>query len=443
MVPASAVGGMEVALRHSEPGKGLGHRAFQVPSGRVQTIGSSSSVTWTGPDDQLAEVVDEVVSTMRGAMTTDLLPSSTLQTVHGLLRQLALKHGHAYRCAVILAHFQFDACGAWVTLAGAGNQDPSFSVTRGWVDMRGHGPGPLGGTAEVLSNERVGLGPGDSLVLCSDSVVGSRNVDGTVFGDKVLPDALIDAAGRSAEAVGDMVLAEAARFSAGPLQGDGIVLVLRVPETVRNDGVSWAASSTGKSADQLALQRSPLQEGRTDLWSQPVIPPREALVRLRPEPPSIPALRRLLRRLLLSWRLSVSSGGDIELLATEMATHAFSVTASPVTVVVRYTGSHVRVEVGDGERKTPRKRRQFQDMHGHRLALVESLAFDWGVRLPRRAHGCGLRWPRGSSDGSASGELCRLIRVPSEPRNTPVERRSPGRRLRQHHLASETLRRAP
>ena len=78
--------------------------------------------------------------------------------------------------------------------------------------------------------------------------------------------------------------------------------------------------------------------------------------------------------------MDVVSEGDIELLVTEMATNVFSRTASAVTVVVRYDGSVVRVEVGDGARDLPRRaRRGFDDLVGHRLALVESLAADWGV----------------------------------------------------------------
>jgi hypothetical protein len=55
-----------------------------------------------------------------------------------------------------------------------------------------------------------------------------------------------------------------------------------------------------------------------------------------------------------------------------------------MTVIVRYLGPVVRVEVGDGSRELPKPRHAADDaLDGRGLALVEALSHDWGV-LPTR-----------------------------------------------------------
>jgi hypothetical protein len=372
------VAGMEVAARHRAPGKGAGQRAFQ----HIARPGVNDWVVVVGdlkgPDEELSSLVDDVKSAIDAAVAVDPLPSRALERVNGLLSGVAVDRGAVYECAVLLARLQLDTCGAWVTMAGAGRPRPIVLRYAAWVDIRGHGSGPLGRPDAAPSDDRVGLGPGDALVLCSDAMIGSRTVEGAVLGDTLLPDLLVGVAGGSADAVADSILAEVAEV-AGTVQEDGVVVVMRVPDRVRHDSIRWIAESTGVAVGELPETRYPSKQEQSDFWDQPVIPPREALIRLPPEPPSIPALRRLLRRLLRSWRLSGPAEADVELLATEVATNAFSLTASPVTVVVRYTGRAVRVEVGDGDREPPRKRTRFKDLQGHRLALVESLASHWGV----------------------------------------------------------------
>lgn len=54
--------------------------------------------------------------------------------------------------------------------------------------------------------------------------------------------------------------------------------------------------------------------------------------------------------------------------------------ASAFTVIVRYDGEKVRVEVGDGSRALPRRRSpDLDDVGGRGLVLVEALASAWGV----------------------------------------------------------------
>jgi anti-sigma regulatory factor (Ser/Thr protein kinase) len=73
-------------------------------------------------------------------------------------------------------------------------------------------------------------------------------------------------------------------------------------------------------------------------------------------------------------------GGDIELLASELVTNVIRHAASPFTVIVRYDGNLVRVEVGDGSRALPEARSPgVDDETGRGLLLLEALAAGWGV----------------------------------------------------------------
>jgi hypothetical protein len=250
----------------------------------------------------------------------------------------------------------------------------------GWVDIRGHGSVPLASQPEVPFDDRVGLGPGDALALTSELIWDSRDAEGASLGNKILPDVLVDQRGRSCDDIADSLVDAMNELGTASLAGNGIVMVLRVPESVRHEGLQWVARSTGASPENLQLSGWATRSQREEPHDDAADRPREALIRLSPEPPSVPALRWLLRRLFQSWRMDALAEGDLELLATEVATSAFSRTASPVTVIVRFAGPVVRVEVGDGERQVSRKRRlEFEDLHGHRLDLVESLATGWGV----------------------------------------------------------------
>jgi anti-sigma regulatory factor (Ser/Thr protein kinase) len=82
-----------------------------------------------------------------------------------------------------------------------------------------------------------------------------------------------------------------------------------------------------------------------------------------------------------SWRLeSLVEAGDVELLATETATNAMRHAGTDATVIVRYLGDRVRVEVGDGSTELPHVRRTKTDELGGRgLSLLEALSARWGV----------------------------------------------------------------
>jgi hypothetical protein len=193
----------------------------------------------------------------------------------------------------------------------------------------------------------VGLGPGDALVIFTDGISETRDAGGNLFGDEELFAVLLDCAGLDAESVADRLVTAATSFADGRLRDDVAVVVLRVPEDAVVDPVGRLSMATGMDAEELSVPRYPLGDVQPDLWSAPPQPPREARIRLAPEAESVAVMSSLLARLLHSWRLHELAGGDVELLASEVATGAVVGAAAPFTVVVRYLGPVVRVEVGD------------------------------------------------------------------------------------------------
>ncbi|MBW3669735.1 MAG: ATP-binding protein [Actinobacteria bacterium] len=117
-----------------------------------------------------------------------------------------------------------------------------------------------------------------------------------------------------------------------------------------------------------------------DLRSRRVLPPREARLKLPDDVRSAGAARRFVTSVLHSWRMSELTGGDAELLTSEVCSNAVRHAESDFTVVVRYDGFRVRVEVGDGSRALPQPREStVDDESGRGLFLVEQLASAWGV----------------------------------------------------------------
>lgn len=250
-----------------------------------------------------------------------------------------------------LFRVELDVCGAWITLGATGGLRPVAVRRAGWVDLRGHGQ------EARRADDRVGLGPGDGLVVAPVPVDEDR-----------LLDRLLCAAGSAGEAMADAAaLPDAA--------------ALYVPEETADAGLRRVEAATGLPKEELVLPGYPLGDLQPDLWHHPPAPPREARLRLRAETAEIAEVRRLLRRLLASWRLDkLLEEGDVELLASETATNAVRHAGTEATVVVRYLGDCVRVEVGDGSRAQPQVRSaRPEDTSGRGMALVETLSSRWGV----------------------------------------------------------------
>lgn len=323
--------------------------------------------------------------TVRAAAVHSFLPSAVLGHLNTVLVGDAGSFDDDHFCSAVFGRVELDTCGAWVTLASAGHPRPIVVRRAGWIDVRGHVGLPLGMFANPsLADDRVGLGPGDALIICTDGITEARQDRSELFGDEALAELLLDSSRDTAEVVAARIMDAAASFAGGHLRDDVAVLVLRVPEDARDDPAGRVSDATGVPAAALRLPGYPLSDLQPDLWDRRPAPPREAWIRLARDPRSLAGLRELLRRLLRSWRMEELAGGDIELLATEIATNGVVHTESPLTVIVRYLGPVVRVEVGDGSRELPvTGTPAADDLKGRGLVLVEALASDWGVTPTR------------------------------------------------------------
>jgi sigma-B regulation protein RsbU (phosphoserine phosphatase) len=376
------VPGMELASRHAPGERGLDvggdfYDVFRLaPNDWGVVVGDVC-----GKGARAASLTALARWTIRAAAVHSFLPSAVLAHLNTLL----LTDDHAddddHFCTAVFARMELDTCGAWVTLASAGHPRPIVVRRAGWIDLRGHVGLPLGMFDDAVArDDRVGLGPGDALVMFTDGISEARGPDGELFGEDCVYDVLLDCSGLSAETVADRLLDAATAFAGGGLRDDVAVLVLRVPDDVGDDPVGRMTRATGLPAEQLDLPGYPLGDVQPDLWREPPEPPREARIRLGPQAGSVPALRHLLDRLLRSWRLDALNGGDLELLASELATNAVVHAGGDFTVTVRYGGPVLRVEVADDSPDEPVLVPPSDDgLDGRGLLIVDRLASRWGV----------------------------------------------------------------
>jgi sigma-B regulation protein RsbU (phosphoserine phosphatase) len=335
---------------------------------------------------------------VRAAAVHSFMPSAVLRDLNTVLLHDADTSSDDHFCTAVFGRVQLDTCGAWVTLASGGHPRPVVVRRAGWIDLRGHVSPPLGMFPDASpADDRIGLGPGDAIVVCTDGITEAHQGTGELFGDEAMPELLLESAGSPAETVARDLVGAARRFAGGRFPDDVAILVLRVPEDATDDPLARVSQATGLPPSALRLPGHPLGDRQPDLWRRRPEPPREAWIRLAPQVENLARLRQHLRRLLQSWRMEELLGGDLELLATEVATNAILHAESTMTVIVRYLGPVVRVEVGDGSRELPVPAMPGpRDLSGRGLQLVRSLASDWGVKLTRT----GKRvWFEVSADG--------------------------------------------
>jgi anti-sigma regulatory factor (Ser/Thr protein kinase) len=255
--------------------------------------------------------------------------------------------------AMSRAKVELDVCGAWATVSNQGSARPIAVRRAGWVDLRGN---PVG----VVADDRIGLGPGDALVLWS-------HADAPEVEDDVLRAAL-GCAGAPPEDIACAV---------GAIDGVDAVAV-GVPDDL---GIDPAARVTSAVGARIRFPGYPLGDLQPELWREPPTPPRMARMVLTPDLAKAAGVRQLLDRLLASWRLNGRvDENDLKLVATELTTNAIVHAAVPETVTIRYLGDVVRVEVADASAHPIRtKDDDAQAESGRGLHIVDALATDWGV----------------------------------------------------------------
>jgi serine phosphatase RsbU (regulator of sigma subunit)/anti-sigma regulatory factor (Ser/Thr protein kinase) len=280
--------------------------------------------------------------------------------------------------ATVFGHVELDRCGAWVTLACAGHPRPVVVRRAGWIDLRGQ-PGSLIGLFDEVdvSPDRVGLGPGDSLVFFTDGITEARNSEGEQFGDEALPETLLASTHVDARTLAERVRRAAVEFCGARLDDDIAILVVRVPPDADDDPDARIGAALGRDA-ATGLPNYPLPHGGQ---TERPRPPREARIVLPPHPSSPRAARRFLAALLTSWRMPEMLEGDAALLLSELATNAVLHARSPFTVIARFDGAHLILEVGDGSQAQPRLgiRDDRGTPGGRGLMLIDTISSRWGI----------------------------------------------------------------
>ncbi|MBW3537340.1 MAG: ATP-binding protein [Actinobacteria bacterium] len=327
-------------------------------------VPDSLYVRGTGDNRWLLVVADrpDLIAKIEAADAPGLTPSEVLKRCVG-------SNGGPPGGEALMAHVELDRCGTWVTLANSGGPRPVVLRRACWVDVRGHPP------AAPLTDDRIGLGPGDSLVLFNSAWCDRCDAGGLPDGS--ILDPLLDVAGEGA------LRQVEALDNKGPRRG--AVAVLAVPPDIDEDPLGRVAEATGLPVSELELPGYPLGDSQPDLWREPPRPPREARLRVSSDPSVARELRLLLRRLLASWRIDERvSGDDVELLATEVTANAIRHAGTSATAIVRFLGSRLRVEVGDGSPEMPVKGQASLEAEGGRgVPLVDALSDSWGV-IPTR-----------------------------------------------------------
>jgi hypothetical protein len=329
-----------------EIGLGRGQRGL-----RAARVGLNRWCLSVGPS---AEAAAQVAVQQAGA-----LPSQVLQQADG-------------RGPLVQVAIELDLCGAWLTVANAGPCRPVAVRRAGWVDLRGHEAPVLGwDTAHPYCDDRVGLGPGDALVMVPagrrPAVAGGSAGEGGVDGDDPILDVLLERGASfgppSADDLDGVLLPRT--------DGEAVpIVVIRVPDDLGEDRHGQLAAALGVERHELELPGHPLGDLQPDLWSQPPSPPRTAQLHLPPSLAKVKEVRALLDRMLRSWRIADRvAGDDVALLASEVVTNA-----------VRHTGTTVKVSVRDGSPAAPNLLPAARDRIGGRgMFLVDTLASAWGT----------------------------------------------------------------
>ena len=193
--------------------------------------------------------------TVRASSVHHFNPSRILRDVNATLLADNEEGADGHFCSAVFVRLELDTCGAWLTLASAGHPLPVLVRRSGRVEPRGHTAVPLGMFDDIEpADARVGLGPGDALVLYTDGITEARDGAGATFGEERLVEVLRSLTGAAAEAVADGVVQAAREFSAGERFGDDVaVVVLRVPDDAGADPMARVSAATGVPFDQLQL----------------------------------------------------------------------------------------------------------------------------------------------------------------------------------------------
>ena len=280
-----------------------------------------------------AAVMGQLRSAVRAYARLDLPPADVLEYMDGMVRDL--DGGQIVTCVFAV----YDPADQMLVYTNAGHLppvvcspgEPAHRLTEAL------GP-PLGVGSGRLSEERVHLANGATVVLYTDGLVEQYDNDLDSGIDAIA--AHLDALQRPVDELTATLVDDLRPNGA---DDDVAVLVARVPEVSRQ----WAS----------------------------------AAFEIKAEGDAVATVRRRTEETLRSWEVPDATVDDVVLLASELATNAIIHGRPPIQLRLRRTTSDVLLEVIDSANFLPRKLRPTpDDEHGRGLQIVAILAERWGVR---------------------------------------------------------------
>ncbi|MFJ3702661.1 MULTISPECIES: SpoIIE family protein phosphatase [unclassified Streptomyces] len=359
------VPGLSVAARYIPTGGGLQvggdwYDMIPLPNGRIALVIGDVQ----GHDVRAAGLMGQLRIALRAYASEGHRPDAVLSRASRFLSGLTESYdladdedrSDATRFATCL-YAEVDPEAGTLDIARAGHPDPVVISVDGTAVIRQTAGGlPLGVENDAdYPTTRVVLGPGETIMLCTDGLIETGGHDMATGWARLRPvlEKPVDDLEELAEALVQAVHGPGSHYTTGPLvdrrEDDIAVLVLR-REVART-------------------RRIP---GR-----------RSAMTIAQAEPERIAAARQQLRALLHDWA-DAEQVDSAELMVSEMATNVLVHTDGDALLVAEVTGEpgerRLRVEVADASDELPHKRRPGEmASSGRGLVLMEMLADAWGV----------------------------------------------------------------
>ncbi|MFC5172499.1 ATP-binding SpoIIE family protein phosphatase [Streptomyces mutomycini] len=359
------VPGLVVAARYIPTGGGLQvggdwYDTIPLPNGRIALVIGDVQ----GHDVRAAGLMGQLRIALRAYASEGHRPDAVLSRasrfLSGLTEAYDLADGEepsdATRFATCL-YAEADPETGTLDVARAGHPDPVVISIDGTAVIRQTAGGlPLGVEKDAdYPTTRVVLGPGETIMLCTDGLIETGGHDMATGWTRLRP--VLEKPVKDLEELADALVQAVhgpdSHYTTGPLvdrREDDIAVLL-----LRRDG--------------LRTRRAP---GR-----------RSAMTIAQAEPERVAAARQQVRELLHDWA-DAEQVDSAELMVSEMSTNVLMHTDGDALLVAEVTGERgerrLRVEVADASDELPHKRRPGEmASSGRGLMLMEMLAAAWGV----------------------------------------------------------------
>ncbi|MGW1813423.1 SpoIIE family protein phosphatase [Streptomyces sp. NPDC002125] len=367
MMPSLGPGvpGLTVAARYIPTGGGLQvggdwYDVIPLPNGRIALVIGDVQ----GHDVRAAGLMGQLRIALRAYAAEGHRPDAVLSRASRFLSGLTDAYDRvegedeadAMRFATCL-YAEADPETGTLDVARAGHPDPVVISVDGTAVIRQTAGGlPLGIEKDAdYPTTRVVLGPGETIMLCTDGLIETGGHDMATGWTRLRP--VLEQPSEDLEKLADdlvqAVHGPGSHHTTGPLvdrrEDDIAVLVLR------REGVRTRRTPSRRSAMTIA----------------------------QAEPERVATARQQLRELLHDWA-DPEQIDSAELMVSEMATNVLVHTDGDALLVAEVTGERgerrLRLEVADASDELPHKRRPGEmASSGRGLVLMEMLADAWGV----------------------------------------------------------------